>query len=152
MDVCDFLLATTGAVIVSRTKGNYPAPMVAFETIMQSATKSMKEAAALESKAFADLSQTSVAKQLVRVYRLGERNRRDCGLGESAQLTSNESVHVNEVQKPSIVGAGIMGAGITARHVRSGFMALHATSEFITFHCLQQPWSKMVRGLLIFFL
>ena len=118
----DFLLATTGAVIVSRTKGNYPAPMVAFDTIMQSATKSMTEAAALESKAFSDLSQTSVAKQLVRVYRLGERNRRDCGLGESAQLTSNESVHVNEVQKPSIVGAGIMGAGITARHVRSGFI------------------------------
>ena len=118
----DFLLATTGAVIVSRTKGNYPAPMVAFDTIMQSATKSMREAAALESKAFSDLSQTSVAKQLVRVYRLGERNRRDCGLGESAQLTSIESVHVNEVQKPSIVGAGIMGAGITARHVRSGFI------------------------------
>ena len=118
----DFLVATTGAVIVGRTKGNYPAPMVAFNTIMQGATQSMREAAALESKAFSELAKTSVAKQLVRVYRLRERNRSDCGLGKSAQLTPNKSLHVNELQMPSIVGAGIMGAGITARHVRSGFV------------------------------
>ena len=118
----DFLLATTGAVIVGRTKGNYPAPMVAFNTIMQGATQSISEAAALESKAFSKLAKTSVAKQLLRVYRLGERNRSDCGLGKSAQLTPNKSLRVNELQKPSIVGAGIMGAGITARHVRSGFV------------------------------
>ena len=118
----DFLVATTGAVIVGRTKGNYPAPMVAFNTIMQGATQSMREAAALESKAFSELAKTSVAKQLVRVFRLRERNRSDCGLGKSAQLTPNKSLHVNELQMPSIVGAGIMGAGITARHVRSGFV------------------------------
>jgi 3-hydroxyacyl-CoA dehydrogenase/enoyl-CoA hydratase/carnithine racemase len=118
----DFLLATTGAVIVGRTNGNYPAPMVAFNTIMQGATQSISEAAALESKAFSELAKTSVAKQLLRVYRLGERNRSDCGLGKSAQLTPNKSLRVNELQKPSIVGAGIMGAGITARHVRSGFV------------------------------
>ena len=118
----DFLVATTGAVIVGRTKGNYPAPMVAFNTIMQGATQSIREAAALESKAFSELAKTSVAKQLVRVYRLRERNRSDCGLGKSAQLTPNKSLHVNELQMPSIVGAGIMGAGITARHVRSGFV------------------------------
>ena len=118
----DFLVATTGAVIVGRTKGNYPAPMVAFNTIMQGATQSIREAAALESKAFSELAKTSVAKQLVRVYRLRERNRSDCGLGKSAQLTPNKSLHVNELQIPSIVGAGIMGAGITARHVRSGFV------------------------------
>ncbi|MDO7682548.1 MAG: 3-hydroxyacyl-CoA dehydrogenase NAD-binding domain-containing protein [Pirellulales bacterium] len=118
----DFLVATTGAVIVGRTKGNYPAPMVAFNTIMQGATQSMREAAALESKAFSELAKTSVAKQLVRVYRLRERNRSDCGLGKSAQLTPNKSLRVNELQMPSIVGAGIMGAGITARHVRSGFV------------------------------
>ena len=118
----DFLVATTGAVIVGRTKGNYPAPMVAFNTIMQGATQSMREAAALESKAFSELAKTSVAKQLVRVYRLRERNRSDCGLGKSAQLTPNKSLSVNELQMPSIVGAGIMGAGITARHVRSGFV------------------------------
>ena len=118
----DFLVATTGAVIVGRTKGNYPAPMVAFNTIMQGATQSIREAAALESKAFSELAKTSVAKQLVRVCRLRERNRSDCGLGKSAQLTPNKSLHVNELQMPSIVGAGIMGAGITARHVRSGFV------------------------------
>ena len=118
----DFLLATTGAAILGRTKGNYPAPMVAFNTIMQGATKSIQEAAELESRAFSELVQTSVAKQLVRVHRLGERNRRDGGLGESSNLNSDQSLNVNELQKPSVIGAGIMGAGIAARHVRSGFV------------------------------
>ena len=96
--------------------------MVAFNTIMQGATKSIQEAAELESRAFSELVQTSVAKQLVRVHRLGERNRRDGGLGESSNLNSDQSLNVNELQKPSVIGAGIMGAGIAARHVRSGFV------------------------------
>ena len=44
-------------------------------------------------------------------------------LGESVQLTSNESIHVNEVHKPSIVGAGISGCWhYKLRHIRSGFI------------------------------
>ncbi len=118
----DFLLATMGAVIVGRTKGNYPAPMAALEAVVQGSAKSIYDAASLESKTFAELAKTSVAKQLVRVYRLSERNRKDGGLGGLPKAVSEDSVAVHRFNKPSVVGAGIMGAGITARHLRSGFI------------------------------
>ena len=118
----DFLLATMGAVITGRTKGNYPAPVAVLETIVQGSAQSVHEAAALESKAFSELARTSVAKQLVRVYRLSERNRKDGGLDDSIKKSPEEFVAVQRFNKPSVVGAGIMGAGITSRHLRSGFI------------------------------
>ena len=118
----DFLLATMGAVITGRTKGNYPAPVAVLETIVQGSAQSVHEAASLESKAFSELARTSVAKQLVRVYRLSERNRKDEGLDDSIKTSPDEFVAVHRFNKPSVVGAGIMGAGITSRHLRSGFI------------------------------
>ncbi len=118
----DFLLATMGAVITGRAKGNYPAPVAVLETIVQGSAQSVHEAAALESKAFSELARTSVAKQLVRVYRLSERNRKDGGLDDSIKKSPEEFVAVQRFNKPSVVGAGIMGAGITSRHLRSGFI------------------------------
>ena len=118
----DFLLATTGAVIAGRTKGNYPAPMAVLETVVKGSAQSVHEAASLESKVFSELARTPVAKQLVRVYRLSERNRKDGGLGELPKASSEDSVAVHRFNKPSVVGAGIMGAGITSRHLRSGFI------------------------------
>ncbi|MDA7899326.1 3-hydroxyacyl-CoA dehydrogenase NAD-binding domain-containing protein [Pirellulales bacterium] len=118
----DFLLATMGAVITGRTKGNYPAPVAVLETIVQGSAQSVHEAAAIESKAFSELARTSVAKQLVRVYRLSERNRKDGGLDDSIKKSPEEFVAVQRFNKPSVVGAGIMGAGITSRHLRSGFI------------------------------
>ena len=58
----DFLLATTGAVIAGRTKGNYPAPMAVLETIVHGSAQSVHEAASLESKVFSELARTPVAK------------------------------------------------------------------------------------------
>ena len=94
----DFLLATTGAVIAGRTKGNYPAPVAVLETIVQGSAQSVHEAAALESKAFSELARTPVAKQLVRVYRLSERNRKDGGLGDSTKTSPEEFAAVQPIQ------------------------------------------------------
>jgi len=118
----DFLLATTGAVIAGRTKGNYPAPMAVLETVVKGSAQSVHEAASLESKVFSELARTPVAKQLVRVYRLSERNRKDGGLGDFTKTSSEDFAAVRRFNKPSIVGAGIMGAGITSRHLRSEFI------------------------------
>ena len=49
------------------------------------------------------------------MFRLGERNRRDRGLDDQP---------VNDglpLERPAVIGAGIMGAGITASHLRAGF-------------------------------
>jgi 3-hydroxyacyl-CoA dehydrogenase/enoyl-CoA hydratase/3-hydroxybutyryl-CoA epimerase/3-hydroxyacyl-CoA dehydrogenase/enoyl-CoA hydratase/3-hydroxybutyryl-CoA epimerase/enoyl-CoA isomerase len=111
----EFLAATSAAVIAGRTGGHYPAPPAVLETILAGSGLPAREAAQLESKAFTRLITTPVARNLVRVFRLGERNRRDTGVaaGESPETTAPRD-------RPAVVGAGIMGAGIAAAHLRSG--------------------------------
>jgi 3-hydroxyacyl-CoA dehydrogenase/enoyl-CoA hydratase/carnithine racemase len=112
----DFLEATATAVMLGRTGGRYPAPPTILETILAGAAVDSAEAERIESRAFARLAATPVAASLVRVFRLGERNRRDPGVG-----TGPESVAAPRgLTAAAVVGAGIMGAGIAAAHLRAG--------------------------------
>lgn len=114
----EFLEATTAALILSRTGGHYPAPLMAIETMLRGCALPAAEAAVIESEAFARLARTAVARQLVRVFRLRQRNRRDSGLAAAAEESAAEPL---AIAAPAVIGAGIMGAGIVARHLRSGF-------------------------------
>jgi 3-hydroxyacyl-CoA dehydrogenase/enoyl-CoA hydratase/3-hydroxybutyryl-CoA epimerase/3-hydroxyacyl-CoA dehydrogenase/enoyl-CoA hydratase/3-hydroxybutyryl-CoA epimerase/enoyl-CoA isomerase len=112
----EFLEATSAALILGRTGGHYPAPLTALDTVLRGCDLPAAEAAAGETAAFVQLTRSSVARQLVRVFLLGERNRRDSGLGDP----QGANAPVGAGQQPAVVGAGIMGAGIVARHLRSG--------------------------------
>jgi len=109
----EFLEATAATVILGRTGGRYPAPPAILETILAGSAVDAAAAGRMESAAFARLAGTPVHASLLRVFRLGERNRRDPGVGvtvaEPRLLTA-----------PAVVGAGIMGAGIAASHLRAG--------------------------------
>ena len=111
----DFLAATAAAVMLGRTGGRYPAPPAILETILAGSAVAAAEAARLESAAFARLAATPVAASLLRVFRIGERNRRDPGVRESG------APEPRSIAAPGVVGAGIMGAGITAASLRAGF-------------------------------
>ena len=76
----DFLEATSSAVILGRTGGHYPAPMAILSTILAGAATNAAEAGRIEGAAFARLATSSTAAQLLRVFRLGERNRHDVGV------------------------------------------------------------------------
>lgn len=76
----DFLEAMSAAVILGRSGGQYPAPLAILETILAGAATTADEAAICEAAAFASLAKSDVSRQLIRVFRLGERNRRDKGL------------------------------------------------------------------------
>jgi len=115
----EFLEATTAAAILGRTGGHYPAPLTALQTLLDGCDLDAAAAAAAETAAFVRLTRSSVARQLVRVFRLRERNRRDSGLAAAAAAASAEPTA--DAMRPAVVGAGIMGAGIVARHLRSGF-------------------------------
>jgi 3-hydroxyacyl-CoA dehydrogenase/enoyl-CoA hydratase/3-hydroxybutyryl-CoA epimerase/3-hydroxyacyl-CoA dehydrogenase/enoyl-CoA hydratase/3-hydroxybutyryl-CoA epimerase/enoyl-CoA isomerase len=106
-----FLEATTAAVILGRTGGHYPAPPAILQTILAGSDVDAAAAGAIESQAFAKLAATPVSAQLVRVFRIGERNRHDSGVAGD--------VTPAEVQTAAVVGAGIMGAGIAASHLRA---------------------------------
>jgi 3-hydroxyacyl-CoA dehydrogenase/enoyl-CoA hydratase/carnithine racemase len=111
----DFLAATTTAVILGRTGGHYPAPPRILETILSGAEVDAEAAGQIESAAFASLARTPVAAQLLRVFQIGERNRRDSGVTTIAGESDGPPL-----ASAAVVGAGIMGAGIAAAHLRAG--------------------------------
>jgi len=111
----EFLEATTAAVMLGRTGGRYPAPPMILETILAGSRTTAAAAARLEAAAFARLAATPVARSLLRVFRIGERNRRDPGIG------TGSDVEPRALAAPAVVGAGIMGAGIAAANLRAGF-------------------------------
>ncbi|MEI6240992.1 MAG: 3-hydroxyacyl-CoA dehydrogenase NAD-binding domain-containing protein [Planctomycetia bacterium] len=116
-----FLEAVMAAVILGRTGGHYPAPAVILQTILAGAEADLATAGRLESAAFAQLATSDVSRQLVRVFRLGERNRRDPGVGRVDTDADADEMPATHIEHPAVVGAGIMGAGIAASHLRHGF-------------------------------
>jgi len=121
----EFLEATSAAVILGRTGGRYPAPPTILATVLAGTAVPASEAAAVESRAFATLARTPVARQLLRVFRAGERNRRDAGVDHVPvdhvpQDVPEPPAPARPITAPAVVGAGIMGAGIVASHLRAG--------------------------------
>jgi 3-hydroxyacyl-CoA dehydrogenase/enoyl-CoA hydratase/carnithine racemase len=118
----DFLEATTAAVMLGRTGGHYPAPLAILETVLAGAAVDAAAASRIESAAFATLAATPVAGNLLRVYRIGERNRRDSGVGaDRNDAVAASAADQVTIAAAAVVGAGIMGGGIAASHLRAGF-------------------------------
>ena len=115
----DFIEATSAAVILGRTGGHYPAPPAILQTILDGAAVDAAAAGRIESAGFAKLVRTPVAAQLLRLFRIGERNRRDPGIG--AGDGAHDAAEPAAATAPAVIGAGIMGAGIAASHLRAGF-------------------------------
>jgi len=111
----DFLEATSAAVILGRSGGHYPAPLAILQTVLDGIGVHADEAGRIESAAFATLAAAPVSRQLIRVFRLGERNRRDTGLEDGSTAVPTPR------SRPAVIGAGIMGAGIAASQLRAGF-------------------------------
>jgi 3-hydroxyacyl-CoA dehydrogenase/enoyl-CoA hydratase/carnithine racemase len=122
----EFLEATSAAVILGRSGGHYPAPLAILQTVLDGCDGNVEEAGRLESSAFATLASAAVSRQLIRVFRLGERNRRDSGLDQPAATPAQTAggrppAEPDTIARPAVIGAGIMGAGIAASHLRAGF-------------------------------
>ena len=118
----EFLQATTAALILGRTSGHYPAPLAILQTVLEGCEQVAAEAAVCERQAFVQLTRSPVARQLVRVFLLGEQNRHDSGLNERDH--GNCVNNVNGGYQPAVVGAGIMGSGIVARHLRASLATI----------------------------
>lgn len=112
----EFLESTAAAAILGRTGGHYPAPPAILQTILAGSAVDARAAARIESAAFARLAATPVAGNLLRVFAIGDRNRRDPGVADPLVAAA-----APVIANPAVVGAGIMGSGIAARHLRSGF-------------------------------
>jgi 3-hydroxyacyl-CoA dehydrogenase/enoyl-CoA hydratase/3-hydroxybutyryl-CoA epimerase/3-hydroxyacyl-CoA dehydrogenase/enoyl-CoA hydratase/3-hydroxybutyryl-CoA epimerase/enoyl-CoA isomerase len=117
-----FLGATASAMIQQETHGNYPAPLVALELLLEASSQSVDEALQSEAQAFAQVFGTPVNKALLNVFFLTDRAKKPpAGIAEGATA--------REVQQAGVVGAGIMGAGIAAANLKRGLATMLVDSQ-----------------------
>jgi 3-hydroxyacyl-CoA dehydrogenase/enoyl-CoA hydratase/3-hydroxybutyryl-CoA epimerase len=87
--------------VLESTKGFYPAPLKILEHLESSAGKRRSSYLSREAKAFAELTQTSQAKNLQHVFFLHDESKKLDGAKEAKQIV-----------RGGVVGAGTMGGGI----------------------------------------
>jgi 3-hydroxyacyl-CoA dehydrogenase/enoyl-CoA hydratase/3-hydroxybutyryl-CoA epimerase len=89
---------------VRRTRGRYPAPMVALDVIEQTRGLPVDEALEIESRALGELAVTPVSKNLIRIFLLSQ--------GARDALPPATRDRRRPVRKVGVLGAGVMGGAI----------------------------------------
>ena len=93
--------------VAKKTHGHYPAIPKALEVIVDGLGTSEAEALALEVDAIVSLVDTDVCRNLVRVFFLTERSK-----NFRVELPDGAEPDMRPVNHVTVVGAGVMGAGI----------------------------------------
>ncbi len=91
--------------VLRATKGFYPAPLRALDTVQKTLYLNRSFALDIESSAFADLAITSISKNLVKVFFVAEKFKK-------LTIPGTENVKPAPIRKGAVIGAGIMGGGI----------------------------------------
>ncbi len=90
--------------VMSKTKGNYPAPLKIIETLKKTYGGSLEAGLKKEANAFVELVTTPESANLIHVYYLQERTKKDKGTASG--------VAGKEVKRAGVLGAGVMGGGV----------------------------------------
>jgi 3-hydroxyacyl-CoA dehydrogenase/enoyl-CoA hydratase/3-hydroxybutyryl-CoA epimerase len=88
---------------LEETRGNYPAPLRAIEVVRIGVEQGARAGFDAEARAAGELATTTVCKNLVNLFRLGEE-------AKKAPLAAGGTAR--RVDKVAILGAGVMGGGI----------------------------------------
>jgi 3-hydroxyacyl-CoA dehydrogenase/enoyl-CoA hydratase/3-hydroxybutyryl-CoA epimerase/3-hydroxyacyl-CoA dehydrogenase/enoyl-CoA hydratase/3-hydroxybutyryl-CoA epimerase/enoyl-CoA isomerase len=111
-DELDFMVATASRGIAEKHGDRQPAPEIALRLLRENAAADLTAACGQASAAFRELLGSPVNRALLNVYMLREHNRRDAVVpGDVIERT---------VARVGIVGAGIMGVGVAAAHIKRG--------------------------------
>jgi 3-hydroxyacyl-CoA dehydrogenase/enoyl-CoA hydratase/3-hydroxybutyryl-CoA epimerase/3-hydroxyacyl-CoA dehydrogenase/enoyl-CoA hydratase/3-hydroxybutyryl-CoA epimerase/enoyl-CoA isomerase len=113
-DQMHFAFAVAEGAIKAKTKGQYPAPLVALKAIRDGCNLPLEEGLKVERKAFQELHGSPIMGNLIGIFFMKNRLSRDPGVNDP-------SVKARDVKRIGVSGAGLMGAGIAAAHARSGF-------------------------------
>jgi len=93
------------AMIMEKTKGNYPAPIAILSCVYEGLQVNMDRAIPIEARYFVKVATSREAKNLIGVMFLGK-NEADKGASRP------KGIPTTDVKKLGILGAGFMGAGI----------------------------------------
>ena len=89
--------------LLKKTRGHYPAVLKAMEVITRGISKSIPESLRFECDGILDLVRTDVCRNLIRVFFLQERAKKQSLEGASPP---------KPITRTAVIGAGVMGAGI----------------------------------------
>jgi 3-hydroxyacyl-CoA dehydrogenase / enoyl-CoA hydratase / 3-hydroxybutyryl-CoA epimerase len=88
--------------LLKQTKGHYPAPLEALQTIQRSHGKSLERALELEAQAVGRLIGGDASRHLLHVF----------SLMEASKKASPPGAEARPVERAAVLGAGVMGGGI----------------------------------------
>lgn len=108
-----FLGATASAAIRQQTKGQYPAPLIALELMLEAAGDDVWQACQLEARQLPKLFGSPINRALLNVFFLTDRIKKDRGV-------DGPPVAAREIRSVGVIGAGIMGRGIAAANIKRG--------------------------------
>lgn len=89
-----------------KTHGNYPAPERILSVVEAGLARGREKALWMEATAFGELSVTAEARELINIFFATNELKKDSGVDDP-------NVHAEPVHKIGVLGAGLMGAGIT---------------------------------------
>lgn len=93
------------AMMMDKTKGNYPAPQAIFSCVYEGLLVNIEQGIKIEARHFAQLVKSNEAKNLISVMFFGK--------NEVDKLSMRpKNVEATDVKKLGILGAGFMGSGI----------------------------------------
>lgn len=92
--------------ILNKTKGQYPAPLLALQVIKDSYTLPLSEGLEVEKKALLEnLNNASeISKNLIHLFFVSEALKKDTGTAEA--------ISSSKINSTGVLGAGVMGSGI----------------------------------------
>jgi 3-hydroxyacyl-CoA dehydrogenase/enoyl-CoA hydratase/3-hydroxybutyryl-CoA epimerase/3-hydroxyacyl-CoA dehydrogenase/enoyl-CoA hydratase/3-hydroxybutyryl-CoA epimerase/enoyl-CoA isomerase len=112
-DQLSFTYAVTRAAVLSKTKGQLPAPLAALDAIIKGCNLPLQDGLKVESELFLPLVGSPISKNLIAIFFMTQALQKDTGVAD-------KTVQPREVQRVGVIGAGIMGAGIAGAHIRRG--------------------------------
>ncbi|HUL79856.1 MAG TPA: fatty acid oxidation complex subunit alpha FadB [Vicinamibacteria bacterium] len=103
------------AFVAGKAGPHYPAPLAAIEVIEKGAGRARDEALAIEAAGFARVAKTPTARSLVSVF-----------LGDQAvkKIAKAHAKAARPVKRAAVLGAGIMGGGISYQSASKGVPVL----------------------------
>lgn len=116
-DQYQFAFALAEGAVKGKTRGQYPAPLIALRAIKDGINRPLNEGIEIEQAAFLEVLKTPIASNLVAQFFTTTRLQRETGV-------EDPSIKPRTINTVGVLGAGLMGAGIAAAHARRG---IHAT-------------------------
>jgi 3-hydroxyacyl-CoA dehydrogenase/enoyl-CoA hydratase/3-hydroxybutyryl-CoA epimerase/3-hydroxyacyl-CoA dehydrogenase/enoyl-CoA hydratase/3-hydroxybutyryl-CoA epimerase/enoyl-CoA isomerase len=111
-----FAFAIAEGAVMGKTRGQYPAPVVALRAVRDGVNRPLEEGLAIEQKAILEVLGTPITSNLIAQFFNNTRLQRETGVDDP-------NVKPRTISSVGVLGAGLMGAGIAAAHARRGVRA-----------------------------